>query len=222
MIPFWRYIEYTDDGCALYECLSCHQQWEGRTAPGWVSDCQSCEATDEGAIFYGTEGCVKKYYKTIPAVYKPTWTFCPYCGIKWKGPVRVETDNEKMLGPRRKGIKDVVDKYWQEKRFAGQYDENIPYWYVIFERETRFEEHTPEVRSQDSWTPYEKMSPTNVTLVQAYEQLQWLRMEALKQSQEQLDSNLFGWDLTEYRLEIRKADDPIFKGHPYISRRYRV
>lgn len=33
----WREVEYTDDGCSVYQCLSCYQQWEGRSSPeyGW-------------------------------------------------------------------------------------------------------------------------------------------------------------------------------------------
>lgn len=30
-LPNYRYVESTDDGCALYECLECYERWEGRT-----------------------------------------------------------------------------------------------------------------------------------------------------------------------------------------------
>jgi hypothetical protein len=32
-IPFWRYQDYTDDGCSIYECLNCYNSWEARTSP---------------------------------------------------------------------------------------------------------------------------------------------------------------------------------------------
>jgi hypothetical protein len=32
-IPFWRHVNYTDDGCDLYQCLSCKYTWESRTSP---------------------------------------------------------------------------------------------------------------------------------------------------------------------------------------------
>jgi len=32
-IPAWRKVEYTDDGCSIYECLSCYNQWEARSNP---------------------------------------------------------------------------------------------------------------------------------------------------------------------------------------------
>ena len=33
MLKHWRTAEYTDDGCSVYECLSCKAQWEARTSP---------------------------------------------------------------------------------------------------------------------------------------------------------------------------------------------
>lgn len=53
----WRNVEYTDDGCTVYQCCSCLKQWESRTAPG--------------------RGNVLK------------WNFCPYCGIKWEGELKI-------------------------------------------------------------------------------------------------------------------------------------
>jgi hypothetical protein len=35
-IPAWRKVEYTDDGCSIYECLSCYKKWESRTDPEWA------------------------------------------------------------------------------------------------------------------------------------------------------------------------------------------
>ena len=34
-IPAWRKSEYTDDGCSVYQCLSCYKTWEGRSNPEW-------------------------------------------------------------------------------------------------------------------------------------------------------------------------------------------
>ena len=31
----WRRVEYTDDGCSIYECLSCYKRWEARTNPSY-------------------------------------------------------------------------------------------------------------------------------------------------------------------------------------------
>lgn len=36
-IPAWRKVESTDDGCAIFECLSCYNNWEARTNPEWSS-----------------------------------------------------------------------------------------------------------------------------------------------------------------------------------------
>lgn len=32
-IPFWRMVKYTDDGCAIFQCLNCYKGWESRTGP---------------------------------------------------------------------------------------------------------------------------------------------------------------------------------------------
>lgn len=34
-IPYFRYVEYTDDGCSIEQCLNCYQKWEGRGSHGW-------------------------------------------------------------------------------------------------------------------------------------------------------------------------------------------
>lgn len=49
-IPFWRYVDYTDDGCSVYECLDCYRSWEARTDPkysGWKF-CPYCGCEWEG------------------------------------------------------------------------------------------------------------------------------------------------------------------------------
>lgn len=54
-IPKWRHVCYTDDGCDVYQCLNCYNEWESRTGP-------KCEW--------------KKEYN---------WKHCPYCGCQWEG-----------------------------------------------------------------------------------------------------------------------------------------
>lgn len=91
-IPKWRYIRYTDEGCALYQCLSCYNDWDSRTAPGWFNTTRSIPSPVED----GTN-----YYIEIEPEYTPAWTLCPYCGVQWEGAVRCDVDNEYMYGPRR-------------------------------------------------------------------------------------------------------------------------
>lgn len=49
-IPYWRYFDYTDDGCSLYECLNCYNQWEARTNPEYAEwkFCPYCGCRWEG------------------------------------------------------------------------------------------------------------------------------------------------------------------------------
>ena len=51
----WRKIEYTDDGCTLYECLHCYQRFEGRFFLGDWKFCPYCGAEWKGEhewLFY--------------------------------------------------------------------------------------------------------------------------------------------------------------------------
>jgi len=41
-MPQWRFVESTDDGCAIFQCLTCYETWEARTSPErWVA-CPYC------------------------------------------------------------------------------------------------------------------------------------------------------------------------------------
>ena len=42
----YRKVEYADDGCYRYECLSCHKQWEVRYAP--TTYCGHCGIKFDG------------------------------------------------------------------------------------------------------------------------------------------------------------------------------
>jgi hypothetical protein len=54
----WRFVQHTGGGCAIYQCVNCHQLWESPTAPGWTD---------------------------VTGAYQAEWNYCPYCGVKWKG-----------------------------------------------------------------------------------------------------------------------------------------
>ena len=60
MIPKWREVRYTDDGCSIFQCLSCYGQWESRSEPSYSHDGE----------------------------YKAIWRFCPLCGCQWDGSAR--------------------------------------------------------------------------------------------------------------------------------------
>lgn len=49
-ISYWRNVDYTDDGCSLYECLNCYEQWEARTDPEYAKwkFCPYCGCEWEG------------------------------------------------------------------------------------------------------------------------------------------------------------------------------
>ena len=39
-IPYWRHVDWSDDGCSLFQCLNCKNGWEARTDPGaeWLEE----------------------------------------------------------------------------------------------------------------------------------------------------------------------------------------
>jgi len=67
-IPYIRRVEGTDDGCAVWQCLSCKQTAEVRSI---------VRTTWEGV---------------------PNWKFCPFCGVEWVGEKVCEDTRKWELG----------------------------------------------------------------------------------------------------------------------------
>jgi len=67
-IPFWRNKNYTDDGCSIYQCLSCYGTWEARTPPerkGYNSGfiyCPCCGIKWKGEIEQKEEEWRNEFY----------------------------------------------------------------------------------------------------------------------------------------------------------------
>lgn len=169
MIPKWRYVEYTDDGCARYECLQCYSQWEGRSVVGYIDFDSS--------------------------VFKAVWKFCPYCGCEWTGSTRTEEDE---YGPRRQKVRNAENSrrfddrkdppwmYWwaiecnetttwrgQEPRATGWYPElYIPWWagaakvHRALRRERRKREGDTDWLTTDD-CPYTKTCEYRVRIVKS-------------------------------------------------------
>jgi hypothetical protein len=65
----YRYVEYADDGCEVYECLSCKAQWEVRSFP--TVYCGNC-----GVKFEGKHECRDRY--------TPRWDYDRFDGrYRW-------------------------------------------------------------------------------------------------------------------------------------------
>lgn len=60
----WRRVCGSDDGCEIFQCLKCGNDWESRTTP------QGCRGWNSGHIF------------------------CGYCGTKWEGEVEWDSGIE--------------------------------------------------------------------------------------------------------------------------------
>ena len=106
-IPFWRNKKYTDDGCCIYQCLSCYQTWEARTSP------------------YSEEHCIK---------YEDGFKYCPYCGIKWEGEIKQKEDHYdfKASEIKEKKYKEREDKkHWWVLVAREKYDDRFKPLYRV-------------------------------------------------------------------------------------------
>lgn len=70
MLNKYREITYTDDGCTLYECLSCKAEWESRYFP--KTFCANCGIKFDGKLEWNREesGAYRrvKYYRPEPHI----------------------------------------------------------------------------------------------------------------------------------------------------------
>ena len=161
---YWRYVEYSDDGCAVYECLSCEHRWEGRSEPGWFDCFEDCEPDAEGVQSYSQGDKVRYYRKREVPVYKPVWKYCPCCGVEWIGPIRSNVDNERMLGPRRLAIQNAIDNQPFGERHRPR---NEPrFWWVLQERTVWGSDRAP-----DPWSDRYKANPNRVGAVAMHKRL---------------------------------------------------
>lgn len=71
MINKWREVRYTDDGCSLYQCLSCKQDWEARNSPeyGWRF-CPYCGVEWTGGVKGRSHGNPKWQWNLIDNLYQ--------------------------------------------------------------------------------------------------------------------------------------------------------
>lgn len=172
-VPYWRHVEYTDDGCSRYQCLACKNQWEGRDAPGWFDsfmevdgkhpDANSYERTDGDGEPY-TYYFVEREYP----LYTPEWKYCPTCGIQWIGPIRCSVNNGNMLGPRRLRQQKAIDKRHDLIKYPYEY-KGTGWWWVLQERTA----YTPGERPNwaDNWHSVKKYNPFKNNAVKIYDRL---------------------------------------------------
>ena len=171
-VPCWRSVRYTDDGCSLYECLSCYNQWEGRTAPGWFDPFEKVpEPTSDSFTSTRTIDGVQVTEhigrRDMP-IYKPGWRFCPTCGVEWAGPIRCDVDNERMLGPRRAKILELVNEYYTTHSRSKE----STYWWII-------EERISYPGGEPTWEPVARFDPKRYDVHKIYKELLRSREEQI-------------------------------------------
>ena len=84
----FRFLQYTDDGCSLFECLWCKKQVEIRDNPNYWCFCPHC-----GKSWFNRLECRGRdvpawyYNKLLPlgedAVVRTTTQECEVCSLKW-------------------------------------------------------------------------------------------------------------------------------------------
>ena len=181
-LPFWRTVRYTDDGCSVYGCLDCKNEWESRTEPGWFEYFEEFDSEVEGAIHYlkPINGKQIDYWhaKRDTPIYRPIFIFCPFCGIKWDGPIRLNLNNTYMLGPKRLARQLAIEKNNSKIRFSdGYYASQQPKWqWAIQTREVWPDRATPE-----KWKTSQTVAPININAIGIYGFLKIRREMCLKQ-----------------------------------------
>jgi hypothetical protein len=86
MLNRWRTVEYTDDGCSVYECLTCHAQWEARTSPEhshWRF-CPVCGTHWHGALPLNRERANFGWSRKVGGVSDHQRELARLCLPKWK------------------------------------------------------------------------------------------------------------------------------------------
>ena len=171
MINRWRYVEYTDEGCAIFQCLKCKSQWESRTSPGYIIQ----------ETFVGTDG------KTYEAGYYPTWHFCPVCGTKWDG---CERDRADVVGPRRTKIQDAIESRqraewslpWEQRRAAEIAREKEQRFWLI---EENYQYLDFEIDRNKKWEMVQKLDRAKHSAKEALEYMRRHReMQLIDHSQD--------------------------------------
>jgi len=202
MPPLWRYVRYTDDGCALYQCLQCKGQWDGRSEPGWYQWFEEVDGPGEGVRTYTktVDGKKVPYYmkdRETP-IYHPHFNFCPICGIRLEGAVVVQEHNERMLGPRRWTIQQAIQ---EREDYHARNDPD--WWWVIQERTVWSDRDEP-----DPWQDKLRADPRKIGAVRMWKELQNVR----KQLAEDHANPMF--DLSYEARVTRKNNDEFA---PYCS-----
>lgn len=124
-IPKWRYVRYSDDGCAIYQCLNCYNTWEARTSPGYNDDILEVPCAVKGGWSHNRgDGTEEHYVHRKEPLYLANWIYCPICGVKWEGSTRTDEDE---YGPRRARIREAMTK----ARRARDWENREETWLVL-------------------------------------------------------------------------------------------
>ena len=64
-IARFREVQYADDGCSIYQCLNCYEDWESRTTPQSWTFCPCCGIRWEGREIARRKGTEKWRWRLL-------------------------------------------------------------------------------------------------------------------------------------------------------------
>jgi len=211
MFPYWRYVRYTDDGCAIYQCLDCKNSWESRTSPGWFNSFEEVDGPGEGLTEFSrtVDGVEVPYWnkKRETPVYQPVFNFCPFCGLKWEGPIRCDDDNEYMYGPKRLARQQAIAQVKRNRKF--DWVEHLPRWWWVIQRR----EIWPDRPEPEQWLDVYKINPNKHGAMWVYQELQYERKQCLQN--DNID-NMFD---VKHEARVIKKMQSEFPGYHYLYER---
>jgi len=215
-IPCWRYVRYTDDGSALYQCLNCYEQWDARTAPGWHNKLVETEVAVKGGMTITRgDGTAVHYADREEPEYIVQWKFCPCCGIRWDGPVPHDcSDNEHMLGDHRLQILRAIRRRQEaesDARWKMPWGDRDKVWDDVWRAPPAFWWVIQECSEYSDWQDKEYAYGG---LMPAKKMLYFLREHQKLREEENREQRMRGWDnRDQVRLIVRRGALPKPKGY---------
>ena len=123
----YRYVEYADDGCEVYECLSCKAQWEVRYVP--TVYCGNC-----GVKFEGKHECRDRY--------TPRWDYDRFDG---RYPLMSVSDEREAYAAEAKEKVWVIQKRITllESQWSWDYEDDAEPFPRVGEWEDEYQSASP-------------------------------------------------------------------------------
>ncbi len=175
--PYWRYVQGTDDGCSIYQCLWCMASWESRSSPNWDKwkFCPVC-----GFEWKGEHECIEHGYRVYDICEKHKVEARHCSSPKWIVQSRmIDTeDGEPLLHQNWHKDSWEMDSLFQVYKYAkekeAEENENKSFGIRIECRVARWYSSAKSYGCGDAVLPGEPISPALQKFVEEHtEQRSW-------------------------------------------------